>query len=161
MASYSPEPGYAFSANKSGSTLDPLVDRYTGADYMKGAPYDPMGVHGPGFGLGTDSSVMDFLDEVFQGGYGGTQSPEQFGGPGPGSEMNPQDFIRQQLAGDVVPMRLPPDYADRLTQPGVYTGTRGAAAINQMGGNQSPYLDLLNVLAFPSGRSMAPPIGRR
>jgi hypothetical protein len=123
---------------------------------------DPMNPAGPGFGLGTDSSVSDFLNEVFQGGYGGTQSPEEFNGPGP-EQMGPQDFIRQQLAGDVVnmPLMKQMNAVDRMSRTDAPFYMGGQQTIQGLGGAQSPYLDLLNVLAFPGGGSMAPPIRRR
>jgi len=116
--------------------------------------------------LGTDSDVLDMMhgtgDQYAPGGMDIDLTP---------ARMSPQDFIRgqldrQQLAGDVVPMRRmgspgAEEVLDRFQQPGVYMGSRGAAAIGQAGGRSSPYLDLLRVLSYPGGGSMAPPIGRR
>ena len=81
--------------------------------------------------------------------------------PGPmfPDQTDPQDFINMQLAGDIVPMMLDRDKIDSLAA-APYPNRRGAASINTLGGSSSPYLDLLNILAFPSGRSMAPPIRR-
>lgn len=70
-----------------------------------------------------------------------------------------QDYIGTQLAGDIVPMMLDRDKIDSLAA-APYPNRRGAASINTLGGSSSPYLDLLNILAFPSGQSMAPRIRR-
>jgi hypothetical protein len=117
----------------------------------------------PGALMGGDQFSEDMVMDMLLGtggqyAPGGQETPPMF--PGTGDPI--QDYIRMQLAGDVVPMYPGGnrDVMDRLSQP-VYSGSRGAASINQAGGPSSPYLDLLNILAFPGGGSMAPPMRRR
>jgi hypothetical protein len=112
---------------------------------------------------GTDSDVMNFLGETHAPGLSRDYPKPVFQGEeGPQGPTNPQEFIRQKLAGDVVPMRplgSPQDVAAtqrRLETPGFYPASRGAGAISQFGGPSSPYLDLLNVLSYPSGQQMNP-----
>jgi hypothetical protein len=126
------------------------------------APNDLARVPGM-IGGGTDSDVMDFLQETHTPGMSRDEPPPVFEGEeGPQGPTNPQEFIRQKLAGDVVPMRplgSPQDVAAtqrRLETPGFYPASRGAGAISQFGGPSSPYLDLLNVLSYPSGQQMNP-----
>jgi hypothetical protein len=71
---------------------------------------------------------------------------------------HPQEFIRQQLAGDVVRMPMQPymseealDARARLENNPYMPGYRGQRSIENFGGPKSPYLDLLNVLAYPRG----------
>lgn len=78
------------------------------------------------------------------------------------NQPNPQDFISQQLAGDVVNMR------DRMFQPQPFpmggspsgnpmptihsSGARGMESINAAGGRHSPYLDLMDILMPKFGK---------
>jgi hypothetical protein len=111
----------------------------------------------------SEDTIMDML--LGTGGQyapGGQETPPMF--PGGGDPI--QDYIMQQLAGDVVPLNLAGSQGayntqQRFLEPSTYMGSRGAGSINQFGGPSSPYLDLLNILAFPGGGSMAPPIRRR
>ncbi len=149
-------------------------------------PADRQGIYG---GEGTDSAIQDVLNSLYLGnpdvygeprGRGGErQAPDLFEYPRPSgypdeypegqradimrrTGSDPQEFIRQQLAGDVVPL---PYGARRsaeerlnsaiIQSPGT-VGHRGIETIRGFGGPGNPYLDLLDVLQFPSGR----PIGR-
>jgi hypothetical protein len=75
------------------------------------------------------------------------------------TEADPQEFLRQILAGDVLPMRThPPSISDvnmRLQTPGVGARSQGMQSIRNFGGPSggSPYLDLMDVLM---GRFPAP-----
>jgi hypothetical protein len=69
----------------------------------------------------------------------------------------PDEFIRQQLAGDVVPMSRYGDVGrhvetiGRLSSPDVRRGSMGQLSIDTMGGPKSPYLDLMDVLMGRTG----------
>jgi hypothetical protein len=129
-------------------------------DYGRPRVEDLVGRQGGMGGLmGGDAFSQAVIEDMLMG-RGDQYSP---GGiqEDPYEGIDPQQFIQQMLAGDVVPHPGMSDIAQRrFTEPGVPQGSQGAASINQMGGASSPYLDLLNILAFPSGRSMAPPIRR-
>jgi hypothetical protein len=112
-------------------------------------------------GGGTDSDVMNFLEETHTPGMSRDEPPPVFEGEeGPQGPTNPQEFIRQKLAGDIVPMRprgSPGDLEASARLGSVpYPAQRGAGSVSQFGGPSSPYLDLLNVLSYPSGQQMNP-----
>jgi hypothetical protein len=143
------------------ASATPVNEQYRDLD-KRMAPNDLARVPGM-IGGGTDSDVMNFLEETHTPGMSRDEPPPVFQGEeGPQGPTNPQEFIRQKLAGDVVPMRplgSPQDVAAtqrRLETPGFYPASRGAGAISQFGGPSSPYLDLLNVLSYPSGQQMNP-----
>jgi hypothetical protein len=120
-------------------------------------------------------SIQDWLRNMMQQGNIGATQPMGTGTPDfmqeimrgrmPPSDLgirgeNPQDFIRQQLAGDVVPMygqgSVPSAVIqDRLNAPGASGGSMGLRSVGAMGGSSNPYLDLLNVLAYPQGGQLS------
>lgn len=115
-----------------------------------------------GMGVATDSDVMDFIDETYTPGMKRDTPPPVFEfEEGPQGPTNPQEFIRQQLAGDVVPMPYGARRSaeERLNQtlrtqtPGT-VGRSGMQSIRNFGGPENPYLDLLDVLQYPSGRPL-------
>jgi hypothetical protein len=117
--------------------------------------------------MGGDAFSQSVIEDMLMG-RGDQYSPEGLQAPPmfPEEQPGPQDFIRQQLAGDVVPMygagSVPASVVqDRLSAPGAYEGSQGVSSINKMHTFSSPYLDLLNILMYPSGRSAAAPIRRR
>lgn len=128
---------------------------------------DPMGTmpRGPGALMGGDAESQAVIEDMLMG-RGNQYSPEGLdAGPMfPEEGLDPQDYIQQILAGDVVPMRTNPVATSgtnmRLGTPGVGARSQGVQSINNLGGSNSPYIDLLNVLAYPIGGSMAPRIGR-
>jgi hypothetical protein len=99
----------------------------------------------PPMGVGTP----DFLQEEMRGRM--PPSDREL----PPRSQGPQDFIRQQLAGDVVPMypggsQQETDAVRRLLQqPRGGMGSMGQLGIQQFGGRQNPYLDLMDVLQYP------------
>jgi hypothetical protein len=139
-----------------GRYTGPMTDRAEYEDLLGGQPI-----------TGGDAFSQALVEDMLLGtgqqySPGGIDAGPMF--PGTGDPV--QDYIQMQLAGDVVPMygagSVPSAVIqDRLSAPGAYMGSRGAASINQAGGRENPYLDLLNILAFPGGGSMAPPIRRR
>lgn len=79
-------------------------------------------------------------------------------------EVDPrQAYIGRQLAGDIVrmPTETMRDSVWRQLSTDPMRTMAGQHSIGTLGGRESPYLDLLNVLSFPGGGSMAPPIRRR
>jgi hypothetical protein len=139
----------------------PVNEQYRDLD-KRMAPNDLARARGM-LDTGTDSDVMNFLGETHAPGLSRDYPKPVFQGEeGPQGPTNPQEFIRQKLAGDVVPMRAPGSPADiaasarRQMGPDQYIGSRGAGSISHFGGPSSPYLDLLNVLSYPSGQQMNP-----
>jgi len=69
---------------------------------------------------------------------------------------DPEEGDPYQVAGDVVPMRSPGAQADDVIQrliraPRGGMGQMGNLGIKSFGGAQNPYIDLLDVLAYPQG----------
>jgi len=153
------------------SGMTGMYGQYTGPMTDRAEYEDLLGGRSLGSMMGGDAYSQAMIEDMLLGGGdqyspGGIQAPPMF----PEEQMNPQEYIRgqldqMQLAGDVVPMyggkTITPEVMERFNDPGVYAQSRGARSIGQMNyHNPGPYLDLLNILAFPSGRSMAPPIRR-
>jgi hypothetical protein len=112
---------------------------------------------------GGDAFSQALVEDLLMG-RGDQYSPGGLdAGPMFPEQPSPQDFIRQQLAGDVVNMPLMTQMGsiDRQMSTDPMRSMAGQHSIATSGGAQSPYLDLLNILAFPGGQSMAPPIRRR
>jgi hypothetical protein len=100
--------------------------------------------------MGGDAASQAIIEELLQGGGGqyspgGIEMPPMFP-----EQMDPQDFINMQLAGEVLPMRAhPPTESSvnmRLQTPGVGARSQGMQSIQNLGGPKSPYLDLMDVL---------------
>jgi hypothetical protein len=70
------------------------------------------------------------------------------------AQTNPQDLIRQQLAGDVVPLRpgIPAEFDERMGRLNAdpRQGQMGQQSIRALGGEnpRRPYLDLMDILMF-------------
>jgi hypothetical protein len=136
-----------------------FYSRYRGPMTDRAEYEDPIGGQSM---MGGDAFSQAVIEDMLLGrgdqySPGGVQAPPMF----PEEQPDPQDFIRQQLAGDVVPIyqNMNRDQMmqlrDRIQNPaiGQYQGSRGAASINQFGGKQSPYLDLMDVLMMrPRGQ---------
>lgn len=125
--------------------------RYAPNDYnIVNESLDPLSSmpRGPGALMGGDAESQAIIEDMLMG-RGDQYSP---GGldAGPMFPEDPQDYIQQILAGDVLPMRThPPSVSDvnmRLQTPGVGARSQGMQSIQNLGGTKSPYLDLMDVL---------------
>ena len=95
---------------------------------------------------GTDSDVMDFLDEVMT-------NPDVQRPPGFGSDeyINPQQYIERILAGDVVPMPMNPNTTPltqqmlerRMQMPVFQSGSQGQQSLDRL-----PRPDMMDILQF-------------
>jgi hypothetical protein len=127
------------------------------------------------YGAATDSDIQAILNDYYQANpdrYGTPETPDLFeyprpsgypdeGGGGERADLmrrtatDPQEFIRTQLAGDVVPMYPGAPSAGGMNieraMNALGPGARGMYSVGQGGGSSSPYLDLLNILAYPQG----------
>jgi hypothetical protein len=129
-----------------------MYGQYTGEMTDRGEYEDLLG--GQSIMGGDAASEANMLDMLL--GRGDQYSPEGLQAPPmfPEPRMDPQEFIRQQLAGDVVPMgRIPSEMQGVMGTFNQYpqAGSRGQETIQQFGGRQNPYLDLLNILRYPQG----------
>jgi hypothetical protein len=137
-----------------------FYSRYRGPMTDRAEYEDPIGGQSM---MGGDAFSQAVIEDMLLGrgdqySPGGVQAPPMF----PEEQPDPQDFIRQQLAGDVVNMPLMTQMGsiDRQMSTDPMRSMAGQHSIATSGGQQSPYLDLLNILAFPGGGSMALPIRR-
>jgi hypothetical protein len=126
-------------------------NRYVGPMTDRAEYEDPLGGQSM---MGGDAASQAIIEDMLMG-RGDQYSPGGLDAdPEPGDPI--QDYIRQQLAGDVVPLRTHPvqtsDVKMRLGTPGVYRGSLGAQSIEAAGGRQSPYLDLMDVLTGKFGK---------
>lgn len=116
---------------------DPMYGRETPSD-LRMSPTMREGI----------TNEIDMGPDPYQGTPSDQYDPVQQG-------MSPQDFIRMQLAGDVVPMRThPPSISDvnmRLRSPGVNARSQGMQSIEKLG-NDPRTIDLLGVLNMMTGR---------
>jgi len=134
---------------------DPRPDDYHLTDMIPG--------RGMGSLMGGDAFSQGVIEDLLLGtgmqySPGGIQAPPMF----PEDNPDPQSFIQQQLAGDVIPMyggnpQGQYNMQQRFNEPSTYQGSRGALSILQGGGRTSPYLDLLNVLSYPGGGNLSLP----
>ena len=101
--------------------------------------------------MGGDAESQAIIEDMLMGrgdqySPGGLDAGPMF----PEEGLDPQDYIQQILAGDVLPMRThPPSVSDvnmRLQTPGVGARSQGMQSIQNLGGPKSPYLDLMDVL---------------
>jgi hypothetical protein len=141
-----------------------MYSRYTGPMTDRAEYEDLLGEQPLGYMMGGDDYSAAVINDMLQGTGDqytpeGVQMPPMF--PGQGDPI--QDFIQMQLAGDVVNMPLMRQMGsiDRQMSTDPMRTMAGQHSIGTLGGRESPYLDLLNILAFPGGGSMAPPIRRR
>jgi hypothetical protein len=132
----------------------PVTDRAEYEDALGGQDISPAGRGG------SEEDVIRYYLDLLQG-QGNQYVPDSPGGiigpggPGPEGDFDPQDFISQQLAGDVLPMRThPPSISDvnmRLQSPGVGARSQGMQTIDRFG-KDPRILDLMDVLMGRFGK---------
>jgi len=64
---------------------------------------------------------------------------------------DPEEGDPYQVAGDVVPGPVPRTTKEYTKATRPFQGSGGMESINRVGGVNSPYLDLLNILMYPQG----------
>jgi len=139
-----------------------LYGRYTGPMTDQMEYIDPLGGQdiSPAVRGGSEEDTIRYYLDLLQGqgnqyvpdSPGGIMGP---GGPSPEGDYDPQDFIGQQLAGDVLPMRThPPSVSDvnmRLQTPGVGARSQGMQSIDRFG-KDPRMIDLMDVLMGRFGK---------
>lgn len=141
MTSYSGSPGYTFAT--SGTTLDPLTDRLPPR---------------AGSLMGGDAFSQSVIEDMLMG-RGDQYSPDGLDAGPMFPESDPvQDYIGQQFAGDVVPLRPlwsgnAQQVLDRFEKNplGTQYGMRG---MQSLGYERTKPLDLMNIYNILTGREI-------